>query len=443
MSDNYNVDQNFIKIPINKIKPNVYNNNVFQARMFERLKQSIKAEGFTVPIIVRYKKDEKMFEIVDGEHRYKAMKELGYKEITAKVISDEDRDNINRLKHKLLTINYNKIKGYDDVEKTSKLLDDIQKEYELDSSYLSELTGYSVKEVDLYIESVREEIETDYSEKLRKEFYKIDKERSKKNRKKSKLAGKHSVVYKLDKHYIVKADITKRNQVNKFLKKKHFANLIFFEITPDLILDSNIAINFKQIYDNFVNKLDIYGSFLLGTPNFLNKKGSKHLYEYQLIPFIINNYQYILQDSIIVSEDYGKFKDFLNGYKTYHHFSTKSNDYKFNQINLLDFHNATDSFIGAKYKSKASLIEKKLPYNLFKDATVLKDSFNKAMILAYTDINDVVIDINMHNPLNILSCEENERIYIGVTNNMDNIKIITEEWEKYTHKEATLIEEDN
>lgn len=102
-------------IPLVLVNFNKWNPNVQNERLFGKLKDSIKTNGFTCPILVRQIKDE--YEIIDGEHRYKACKELGYDSIKV-----EDMGVIEDSMAKMLTIALNNIRGQDDVLKRAQIL---------------------------------------------------------------------------------------------------------------------------------------------------------------------------------------------------------------------------------------------------------------------------------------------------------------------------------
>jgi ParB/RepB/Spo0J family partition protein len=77
-----------MKLDISLIEPNHWNPNVMKEVDFEKLRREIaftkSNQGY--PIIVRkHPSLDGMYEIVDGEHRRKAMKELGIKEVWADV----------------------------------------------------------------------------------------------------------------------------------------------------------------------------------------------------------------------------------------------------------------------------------------------------------------------------------------------------------------------
>ena len=66
---------NVIAVPIHKIKPNNYNPNSVAPPEMRLLYQSIKVDGYTMPIVCYYKKETDEYIIVDGFHRYRVMME--------------------------------------------------------------------------------------------------------------------------------------------------------------------------------------------------------------------------------------------------------------------------------------------------------------------------------------------------------------------------------
>ncbi|MCI9662771.1 MAG: ParB-like nuclease domain-containing protein [Lachnospiraceae bacterium] len=70
---------NVISVPINKIKPNTYNPNTVAPPEMRLLYESIKADGYTMPIVCYYSRENDVYIIVDGFHRYRVM--LEYKDI--------------------------------------------------------------------------------------------------------------------------------------------------------------------------------------------------------------------------------------------------------------------------------------------------------------------------------------------------------------------------
>lgn len=66
---------NVTAVPIEKIQPNTYNPNAVAPPEMKLLYESIKADGYTMPIVCYYAKAEDSYIIVDGFHRYRVMLE--------------------------------------------------------------------------------------------------------------------------------------------------------------------------------------------------------------------------------------------------------------------------------------------------------------------------------------------------------------------------------
>jgi ParB-like chromosome segregation protein Spo0J len=70
---------NIISVPIEKISPNTYNPNSVAPPELKLLYDSIKEDGYTMPIVCYYSKQDDTYIIVDGFHRYRIM--LDHKDI--------------------------------------------------------------------------------------------------------------------------------------------------------------------------------------------------------------------------------------------------------------------------------------------------------------------------------------------------------------------------
>ena len=70
---------NIQRIPIEKIQANAYNPNSVAPPEMKLLYQSIKEDGYTMPIVCYHLPDVDKYEIVDGFHRYTTM--LKHKDI--------------------------------------------------------------------------------------------------------------------------------------------------------------------------------------------------------------------------------------------------------------------------------------------------------------------------------------------------------------------------
>ena len=67
---------NVISVPVEKVKPNTYNPNAVAPPEMKLLYESIKEDGYTMPVVCYYNKEEDCYEIVDGFHRYRIMMEF-------------------------------------------------------------------------------------------------------------------------------------------------------------------------------------------------------------------------------------------------------------------------------------------------------------------------------------------------------------------------------
>jgi len=64
------------RVKTKSIRPNSWNFNMQSDRLFNSLKEALRRFGRLYPVIVREVEDEK-YEIIDGEHRWKALLQLG------------------------------------------------------------------------------------------------------------------------------------------------------------------------------------------------------------------------------------------------------------------------------------------------------------------------------------------------------------------------------
>ena len=74
MSDYISPVYNVISVPIEKVRANNYNPNKVAPPEMRLLEISIWEDGYTMPCVCYYNKEEDMYEIVDGFHRYTVLK---------------------------------------------------------------------------------------------------------------------------------------------------------------------------------------------------------------------------------------------------------------------------------------------------------------------------------------------------------------------------------
>jgi len=101
---------------VNSLSPNAYNPNRQSEHDFELLCRSIEEDGFTQPVIVR--ESDKV--IVDGEHRWRAARQLGYDEIPIVLVDFTDEQ------MRISTLRHNRARGSEDLELSASVLRDLQ-----------------------------------------------------------------------------------------------------------------------------------------------------------------------------------------------------------------------------------------------------------------------------------------------------------------------------
>ena len=87
------------QVSTDKIHPNRYNPNVVPADTLAKLRAEIAQQGLCEPIQVRFSPDG--YEIVDGEHRWRICRDLGFLEVPCIIQDFSD----NEAKIKTLQLN--------------------------------------------------------------------------------------------------------------------------------------------------------------------------------------------------------------------------------------------------------------------------------------------------------------------------------------------------
>lgn len=130
---------NIIYINVDRIKPNDWNPNRQSDHDFALLLKSMEDDGFTQPVIVLKNPDptDDKHIVVDGEHRWRAGKTLGYAEVPC-VLVDMTAEQA-----RVATIRHNRARGSHDVELEAALLRDLEKmgalEFAIDALDLDEV----------------------------------------------------------------------------------------------------------------------------------------------------------------------------------------------------------------------------------------------------------------------------------------------------------------
>lgn len=119
----YNVNA----VPVEKIRANAYNPNSVAPPEMKLLYQSIKEDGYTMPIVCYYLADTDTYEIVDGFHRYTVMmqhKDIYDREGGMMPVVTIDKPISNRMAS---TIRHNRARGSHSIELMSNIVAELTK----------------------------------------------------------------------------------------------------------------------------------------------------------------------------------------------------------------------------------------------------------------------------------------------------------------------------
>ncbi len=116
---------NIISVPIDKIKPNDYNPNSVAPPELKLLYDSIKEDGYTMPIVCYHDDSDDSYIIIDGFHRYRIM--LDYPDIYKREngmlpVSVIDKPLDQRMAS---TIRHNRARGSHDVDLMSNIVKEL------------------------------------------------------------------------------------------------------------------------------------------------------------------------------------------------------------------------------------------------------------------------------------------------------------------------------
>lgn len=114
-------------VPIEKIQANAYNPNHVAPPEMKLLYESIKNDGYTMPIVCYYLEDEDKYEIVDGYHRYTVMlthKDIYEREQGLLPVSVIDKPISDRMAS---TIRHNRARGEHSIELMTNIVAELSK----------------------------------------------------------------------------------------------------------------------------------------------------------------------------------------------------------------------------------------------------------------------------------------------------------------------------
>lgn len=111
-------------LPPDKLRPNSYNPNRQDPKDFALLLRSMQEDGFTQPVVAQ----RDTYEIVDGEHRWRAARELGLPEIPVVLVDMEEAQ------MRLSTLRHNRARGSEDLDLSAAVFRDLRELGALDAA---------------------------------------------------------------------------------------------------------------------------------------------------------------------------------------------------------------------------------------------------------------------------------------------------------------------
>lgn len=128
-----------IAVPVEKIQANAYNPNIVAPPETKLLYQSIKEDGYTMPIVCYYLPDQDRYEIVDGFHRYRVIldhKDIYDRESGKLPVVVIDKDLSNRMAS---TIRHNRARGCHSIEMMTSIVAELVKSGKSDAWILKNI----------------------------------------------------------------------------------------------------------------------------------------------------------------------------------------------------------------------------------------------------------------------------------------------------------------
>lgn len=133
-------------IPIEKIRANAYNPNAVAPPEMKLLYQSIKEDGYTMPVVCYYIEEEDIYEIVDGYHRYTIMKthkDIYNRENGCLPVSIIDKPIQDRMAS---TIRHNRARGTHNIELMSNIISELV-ESGMSDAWIAKNIGMDLDEI--------------------------------------------------------------------------------------------------------------------------------------------------------------------------------------------------------------------------------------------------------------------------------------------------------
>lgn len=144
-------------IPIEKIKPSPFENaNEFSEELFASLKKDIEDHGLVGESLIV---NPRNMTLIQGHHRLRALKELGYSKVPVTFYEPKDED-----EHKVLSIAWNQKRGTFNEQKLHSLIKSIHDSRKYSLEELALKLGFNNSEIKEKLEEIK--IDEDLIKKL-------------------------------------------------------------------------------------------------------------------------------------------------------------------------------------------------------------------------------------------------------------------------------------
>lgn len=133
-------------VPVDKIQANAYNPNSVAPPEMKLLYQSIKEDGYTMPIVCYYLEEQDKYEIVDGYHRYRTIlehKDIYDREKGCLPVVVINKDISNRMAS---TIRHNRARGSHSIELMTNIVSELV-ESGMSDSWIMKNIGMDAEEL--------------------------------------------------------------------------------------------------------------------------------------------------------------------------------------------------------------------------------------------------------------------------------------------------------
>ena len=110
-------------VPTDKVVANDYNPNKVATPEMRLLKLSIELDGVTMPIVTYYDKEQDIYIVVDGFHRYTILKDYLKSDVIPVVVIDKPLD-----ERMGSTIRHNRARGTHQIRSMSDIVVELSKE---------------------------------------------------------------------------------------------------------------------------------------------------------------------------------------------------------------------------------------------------------------------------------------------------------------------------